>query len=161
MPEDDNEIVEQMTEEEYESEPIEPDKEKIDPFFSPTRKQFARIREAFTSDPLAVFENVTDRARLELESGRMPDPENFRKRYALAAYYSQMQNCDFNFALANLDLFTAKYNNNQPQTVEQAYNEIAAMFNPKLREPNWRKIGFVVGTFAAGAIAILGLSLLR
>ena len=103
---------------ESQTEMIDPDKVKIDPFFSPTKKQFSRIREAFTSDPLAVFENEGDRARLELESSRMPDPENFRKRYALAAYYSQMQNSDFKFVLANLDQFTAKYNNGKPQTVE-------------------------------------------
>lgn len=111
-------------------EPIDPDKVKIDPFFSPTKKQFARIREAFTSDPLAVFENESDRARLELESSRMPDPENFRKRYALAAYYSQMQNSDFKFVLANLDQFTTKYNDGKPQTVEAAYNDIAQLLNP-------------------------------
>lgn len=112
-------------------EPVDPDKVKIDPFFSPTKKQFSRIREAFTSDPLAVFENEGDRARLELESNRMPDPENFRKRYALAAYYSQMQNSDFKFVLANLDQFTAKYNNGKPQTVEAAYHDIAAHLAPQ------------------------------
>ena len=112
-------------------EPVDPDKVKIDPFFSPTKKQFSRIREAFTSDPLAVFENEGDRARLELESSRMPDPENFRKRYALAAYYSQMQNSDFKFVLANLDQFTAKYNNGKPQTVEAAYHDIAAHLAPQ------------------------------
>lgn len=112
-------------------EPVAPDKVKIDPFFSPTKKQFSRIREAFTSDPLAVFENEGDRARLELESSRMPDPENFRKRYALAAYYSQMQNSDFKFVLANLDQFTAKYNNGKPQTVEAAYHDIAAHLAPQ------------------------------
>lgn len=116
---------------ESQTEMIDPDKVKIDPFFSPTKKQFSRIREAFTSDPLAVFENEGDRARLELESSRMPDPENFRKRYALAAYYSQMQNSDFKFVLANLDQFTAKYNNGKPQTVEAAYHDIAAHLAPQ------------------------------
>ena len=115
---------------ESQTEMIDPAKVKIDPFFSPTKKQFSRIREAFTSDPLAVFENEGDRARLELESSRMPDPENFRKRYALAAYYSQMQNSDFKFVLANLDQFTTKYNDGKPQTVEAAYNDIAQLLNP-------------------------------
>lgn len=112
-------------------EEIDPAKVKIDPYFSPTKKQFSRIREAFTSDPLAVVEDEGDRARLELESSRMPDPENFRKRYALAAYYSQMQNSDFKFVLANLDQFTAKYNNGKPQTVEAAYHDIAANLAPQ------------------------------
>ncbi|MBS1369738.1 MAG: hypothetical protein HPZ91_07245 [Lentisphaeria bacterium] len=111
-------------------EEIDPAKVKIDPYFSPTKKQFSRIREAFTSDPLAVVEDEGDRARLELESSRMPDPENFRKRYALAAYYSRMQNSDFKFVLANLDQFTAKYNDGKPQTVEAAYNDIAQLLNP-------------------------------
>lgn len=116
---------------ESQTEMIDPAKVKVDPFFSPTKKQFSRIREAFTSDPLAVFENESDRARLELESSRMPDPENFRKRYALAAYYSQMQNSDFKFVLANLDQFTTKYNDGKPQTVEAAYHDIAAHLAPQ------------------------------
>lgn len=111
-------------------EAIDPAKVTLDPVFTPSNREWGRLREAFAGQPLAVFEDAGDRARLELETGRMDDPETFRKRYALAAYYSQMRKQDFPFTLSNLDAFISKYNDGKPQSVEAAYSDIAALLNP-------------------------------
>lgn len=134
-PEDDYEIVEEMTEEEYDWERSVP--ERWPPPANPTRREWAALREAFAGDPLAFIGDAAIREELRGNLANFMNPAEEEKKFALAAYFSNMRKQDLKFCYSNLDSLIRKYNNSsRPQSVEAAYNEIAAVFNPKLRKPD-------------------------
>lgn len=133
-------------------EPIDPARVRLDPYFPTTKSEISRIREAFAGNPLAVFEDETDRSRLEIESRKLDDPETFKKRYALAAYFSRVFESDFKFVLANLDQFITRYNYDEPQSVEAAYKSVAEIFYPPSKKPFSQRVGPAVYS-GAGRVA--------
>ena len=133
-------------------EPIDPARVRLDPYFPTTKSEISRIREAFAGNPLAVFEDETDRSRLEIESRKLDNPETFKKRYALAAYFSRVFESDFKFVLANLDQFITRYNYDEPQSVEAAYKSVAEIFYPPSKKPFSQRVGPAVYS-GAGRVA--------
>lgn len=128
-PADEYEIVEPMTEAEYETERRFPKQWKT-AAPTPTKKEFGLLREAFSGDPLSFIDDPQLRADLDYSLSKFDNPEEEKKKLALAAYFSNMRREDIRFNYGNLDSLLEKYNNGKPQSVEQAYNEIAAVFNP-------------------------------
>lgn len=104
--------------------------------FDPGRKKRLNLRDAFSGDPLAFIDDPTMRATLEFQLDTAENPDEEKKKWALAAYFAGMRREDVIFCHGNLDSLFEKYNNGRPQSVEAAYNEIAAVFNPKLRKPD-------------------------
>ncbi len=155
-PEPDYEIVEPIPLSELEADLRMPERWKVPDVPTPTKKEWERLRESFIGeDRLAFIEDPSIREELRGTLSNFLNPEEEEKRFALAAYFSNMQLKNLKFCYNNLDELIAKYDiNRSAQTVEQAYNDIAATFNPQLlQERNIVQRGVAAVFAAEGEIA--------
>ena len=98
-------------------------------FFSPTKRNYAALQKAFTSEnPLDFIDDEKVRKDLDFVISQAENPDEERRKWALAAYFSQMQMKDLNFCHGNLDGLIARYNNGQPQSVDSAYKSVQELF---------------------------------
>ena len=98
-------------------------------FFSPTKRNYAALSKAFTSEnPLEFIEDEKFRKDLDFVISQAENPDEERRKWALAAYFAQMQMKDLNFCHGNLDGLIARYNNGQPQSVDAAYKSVQELF---------------------------------
>ena len=83
-------------------------KAKESNFYAPRAFERERLYKAFAGDPLAVLDDNL-RPEMEFYANREANPDEMRKRVALAAYFSMMDKKKFSFALENLDGFLDRY----------------------------------------------------
>ena len=107
--------------------PIEETTSVPDPRYAPTRKSWELMRESFRGEePLAFIEDPQTRDFLRVLTDRSDNPEEERKKWALAAYFAQNVHADIRACHGNLDLFLKKFYNNEPVSIDYAYRDIGA-----------------------------------
>ena len=103
-------------------------KAKESNFYAPRAFERERLYKAFAGDPLAVLDDNL-RPEMEFYANREANPDEMRKRVALAAYFSMMDKKKFSFALENLDGFLDRYYayTGKKMDVNGAYEDISGM----------------------------------
>ncbi len=101
--------------------------------YSPTKKNFQALISAFGGDPLSFIDDPQIKADLEFATGRLDNPETERKKWALAAYFSQMRKDEIQFCHANIDTLLEQFYGKKI-SVDEAYNDRAVAF--RVREPD-------------------------
>lgn len=155
-PEPDYEIVEPIPLSRLEADLRMPERWKVPDVPTPTKKDWERLRESFTGeDRLAFIEDPSIREELRATLSNFLNPEEEEKRFALAAYFSNMQLKNLKFCYNNLDELIAKYDvNRSSQTVEQAYYDIAAIFQkPEKNLPQRLEAALYSGEGAVAKLA--------
>lgn len=106
-------------------------KAKESNFYAPRAFERERLYKAFAGDPLAVLDDNL-RPEMEFYANREANPDEMRKRVALAAYFSMMDKKKFSFALENLDTHLKRYYayTGRDVSVTEAYYDIARMLHP-------------------------------
>ena len=106
-------------------------KAKESNFYAPRAFERERLYKAFAGDPLAVLDDNL-RPEMEFYANREANPDEARKRVALAAYFSMMDKKKFSFALENLDTHLKRYYayTGRDVSVTEAYYDIARMLHP-------------------------------
>ena len=106
-------------------------KAKKSNFYAPRAFERERLYKAFAGDPLAVLDDNL-RPEMEFYANREENPDEVRKRVALAAYFSMMDKKKFSFALENLDTHLKRYYayTGRDVSVTEAYYDIARMLHP-------------------------------
>ncbi len=117
--------------------------------YSPTKKNFQALRNAFGGDPLSFIDDPQIKADLEFATERMENPETERKKWALAAYFAQMRKDEIQFCHANMDTLLEQFYGKKI-SVDEAYNDRAVAFG--LRE---RDKGFWENPFSCICVAFL------
>ena len=106
--------------------------------YAPTRKSWELMRESFRGEePLAFIEDPQTRDFLRVLTDRSDNPEEERKKWALASYFSQNIHADIRFCHGNLDLFLKKFYNNEPVSIDYAYRDIGAALGVQQRDRAW------------------------
>lgn len=109
-----------------------------DPRYAPTRKSWELMRESFRGEePLAFIEDPQTRDFLRVLTDRSDNPEEERKKWALASYFSQNSHSAVAFCHGNLDLFLKKFYNNEPVSIDHAYRDIGAALGVQQRDRAW------------------------
>lgn len=98
--------------------------------YSPTKKNFQALRNAFGGDPLSFIDDPQIKADLEFATGRMENPETERKKWALAAYYSQKYGDYILYYYNNIDEFIKKENSGKLIPVKKEFYRIARKLHP-------------------------------
>ena len=118
--------------------PIEETTSVPDPRYAPTRKSWELMRESFRGEePLAFIEDPQTRDFLRVLTDRSDNPEEERKKWALAAYFAQNVHADIRACHGNLDLFLKKFYNNEPVSIDYAYRDIGAALGVQQRDRAW------------------------
>ena len=118
--------------------PIEETTSVPDPRYAPTRKSWELMRESFRGEePLAFIEDPQTRDFLRVLTDRSDNPEEERKKWALAAYFAQNVHADIRACHGNLDLFLKKFYNNEPVSIDHAYRDIGAALGVQQRDRAW------------------------
>ena len=118
--------------------PIEETTSVPDPRYAPTRKSWELMRESFRrEEPLAFIEDPQTRDFLRVLTDRSDNPEEERKKWALAAYFAQNVHADIRACHGNLDLFLKKFYNNEPVSIDYAYRDIGAALGVQQRDRAW------------------------
>ena len=106
--------------------------------YAPTRKSWELMRESFRGEePFAFIEDPQTRDFLRVLTDRSDNPEEERKKWALASYFSQNIHADIRFCHGNLDLFLKKFYNNEPVSIDYAYRDIGAALGVQQRDRAW------------------------
>lgn len=93
-----------------------------------------QLRQAFLgSDPLAFETDPEQRKRLEATIALSANPEQSRKRAALAAYFSHGNRDETGFAYENIHSFIRMYHGKE-MSIEESFDNIASMLS-ELPEP--------------------------
>ena len=123
-------------------------------FFHPRKNNWGNLRRAFAGDPLAFIDDRQTRIDLDFATGKAENPELERKKWALAAYFSQMRKEDIHFCHGNLDTLIEHFNGGKQISAEEAYDDIAKAIprppekNPK---PPWHeRFALAFGTAQPG-----------
>lgn len=97
-----------------------------------TGRQLQRIRASFEDDPLLCIEDDNARAQIEAVVARFGKDEGdqIKKAVALAHYYSMGHREKTGFIFDNLDAAIEEFEG-KPMSVEQAYESIRNIYNPK------------------------------
>ena len=123
-----------------ESKPLEIDRGRVptweesqpvgNPLYPYTRKNLRDLRASFTGeDPLAFIDDPrlkTDMTFLLSQSG---DAESEKRKWALAAFFSQNRREDIQFCYSNLDSLIEAFNGGQKQSVDEAYADIGQILH--------------------------------
>lgn len=118
--------------------PIEETTSVPDPRYAPTRKSWELMRESFRGEePLAFIEDPQTRDFLRVLTDRSDNPEEERKKWALAAYFAQNVHADIRACHGNLDLFLKKFYNNEPVSIDYAYRDIGAALGVQKSVSGW------------------------
>ena len=122
--------------------------------FAPTRRNWELMRQSFRGDdPLAFIDDPQLRENMRFITGQSENPEEERKKWALASYFSQNIHADIRFCHGNLDSLIAKFNNNEPQSIDNAYRDIGAALGVQQRNRSWFEnpaVAAVLGGTAQG-----------
>lgn len=94
--------------------------------YTPTQRQWGSFFSAFSEDPLLVIPDGIAREALRRGVAALPDPEQEKKKIALAAYYTQGNPDNFCFTLGNLDGFIERYHGRK-LSPDAAFGEVAAI----------------------------------
>lgn len=91
------------------------------------------LKKMFSDDPLAFIEDEQEKASIDytLIGDGLAD-EN-RKKLALSVFYGMMGKINPGYIYDNIEDFIAKYNGGNPQSIKEAYAEVAKMINPNTR----------------------------
>ena len=110
----------------------------VDNRFAPTRRNWELMRQSFRGDdPLAFIDDPQLRENMRFITGQTENPDEERKKWALASYFSQNIHADIRFCHGNLDSLIAKFNNNEPQSIDNAYRDIGAALGVQQRDRAW------------------------
>lgn len=101
--------------------------------YSPTKKNFQALRNAFGGDPLSFIDDPQIKADLDFATEGMENPETERKKWALAAYFAQMGIDEIQFCHANMDTLLEQFYGKKI-SVDEAYNDIAVAFGLRERD---------------------------
>ena len=149
-------------------EPINPDKVVIDNEIDPAKVVIdndrtgyrmieadkKRVREAFTGDPLGFIADTDVRSYVSSTTENFPDRDEYRKRMALAAYFTAFGgNGNFKFILSNLDGILEEFFKRKI-SVDSAYADISQMIAPK-KERFGEKATPAESTWTAHGAALL------
>jgi len=118
----------------------------------PTLRDRAAIRDSFVEDPLAC---VPEENRAAIEAILKSDPagaEEKKKRIALSRYYSMNHPDAADFIFDNLEAAIEKFEG-KPMSVEQAYNSIAQIYQPKHEKGFWENRAVAAGVEGEGEVA--------
>lgn len=118
----------------------------------PTLRDRAAIRDSFVEDPLAC---VPEENRAAIEAILKSDPagaEEKKKRIALSRYYSMNHPDAADFIFDNLEAAIEKFEG-KPMSVEQAYNSIAQIYQPKPEKGFWENRAVAAVVEGEGEVA--------
>ena len=133
------------------------------PFFSPSKKSWQNLQKAFSGDPLAFIDDPQVRADMSFHIERMGgDVEQERKKWALAAYFSQMRKEDIRFCHGNIDDLIKKFNGGKMQSVDAAFSEIGKSINFQRPDKTfWERRGAAAFVSGSGRVAEAGFNVAR
>lgn len=120
------------------NEPIDPAKVVMDndSIYTTTAADLKRVRMAFVADdPLGFIANPDERFYIQNATETFPDRDEYRKRLALAAYFTaNNKGADYRFVLGNLDGIIEQFYKKKT-SVDTAFADIAQMYKPQV--PWW------------------------
>ena len=120
------------------NEPIDPEKVVMDrSIYTATSADLRRVRESFVgNEPLGFIANPDERFYVQNVTENFPDRDDYRKRLALAAYFTaHNKGADYRFVLGNLDSVLEQFYKKKT-SVDAAFQDLSLMFTGP-REDNW------------------------